>query len=841
MMSGYTSYVIEEVRERKTGGEKQPFPHQLEAFGALSSTLATPITGYKGTMLVLPTGGGKTFTAVNWICRNILSKGIKVLWLAQSSTLLDQAAQTFKSEIHNITGKDVINMRVVSSSDQHANAGSIVPTDDVVICTTQTAIRAYFTEATDLHGNERKTPFREYVDNFSEDEFFVVVDEAHHTPAFGCRTLLTSMRKSMKNLYILGLTATPMHNDERISGWLWKIYNEKICYEANINILQTNRILSVPKYIEKQTGINLEVDDSLYKRLTSKHKDLPEVIIEKLAKDSLRNNYIVSDYVNNKEEYGKTLIFADRWFQCEYIVNKLNELGVRANAVYSKIEKSNEPYVEGYGRRSNKDNMIIMNDFREGKYDVLVNVKMLTEGVDVPDVKTVMITRQTTSPILFTQMVGRALRGKKAGGGDEKDHANIVLFMDNWKRLLPFVNSDGRMDPTRPERQGRNQFDTISIQLVRNATADIMYEGFADMPYLSFIPVGWFATEYTVSVEDSGTEEFVACMESVVVYDFNKPKYDKLIEFLSEENMVNWSDEGLEDDDFYSITSSYANVFFRYEEDNFDGNLYANITEIIRHMAQNETKPVFLNFNERNIYDLDRIALEIINLPPRESVAYLKNLFNNEGYLWKVLYKNFLYFKKAFDHAVNRIVMGPEEVAQPDEINPVEIGSILTEDIKQQVYKRDNMKCLCCNKERRRGVSLEIDHILPIAMGGKNTPSNLQTLCKQCNGIKGVNEIDYRSIISPLNLPKEMVLFETTASDDMENMIARIVNHIYHCKAFCNLEYSQRSNGKNYNTWIINLFNGNNPEWLERELPILLKFVQQELGWDNVEQIFVQA
>src|SRR4051794_4981781 len=92
IMSGYSTYEIEEIRETKAGGEKQPFSHQIESFEKLSSTLPTPIKGYKGTMLVLPTGGGKTFTAVNWICRNILSEGIKVLWLAQSSYLLDQAA-----------------------------------------------------------------------------------------------------------------------------------------------------------------------------------------------------------------------------------------------------------------------------------------------------------------------------------------------------------------------------------------------------------------------------------------------------------------------------------------------------------------------------------------------------------------------------------------------------------------------------------------------------------------------------------------------------------------------------------------------------------------------------
>ena len=83
-MSGYSSFVMTDKNDHGSDFKKQPFPHQLEAFQALSKTLPTPIKGYKGTMLVLPTGGGKTFTAVNWICRNILSKQIKVLWLAQS-------------------------------------------------------------------------------------------------------------------------------------------------------------------------------------------------------------------------------------------------------------------------------------------------------------------------------------------------------------------------------------------------------------------------------------------------------------------------------------------------------------------------------------------------------------------------------------------------------------------------------------------------------------------------------------------------------------------------------------------------------------------------------------
>ncbi|GAA3328732.1 hypothetical protein GCM10020331_073890 [Ectobacillus funiculus] len=96
-----------------------------------------------------------------------------MLWLAQSSYLLDQAAQTFRNEIHSITGRDTINLRIVSSSNHHSNAGSILVSDDIIICTTQTAIRAYSTEAEDSKGNVRHTPFRQYLDYFFSDSEFL--------------------------------------------------------------------------------------------------------------------------------------------------------------------------------------------------------------------------------------------------------------------------------------------------------------------------------------------------------------------------------------------------------------------------------------------------------------------------------------------------------------------------------------------------------------------------------------------------------------------------------------------------------------------------------------------
>ena len=94
---------------------------------------------------------------------------------------------------------------------------------------------------------------------------------------------------------------------------------------------------------------------------------------------------------------------------------------------------------------------------------------MLTEGTDVPDVQTVFLTRPTTSQILMTQMVGRALRGPGVGGTEK---AYIVSFVDDWKHLINWASyeklADGFLaDETVPRYGKRPPLQLISIELVQ--------------------------------------------------------------------------------------------------------------------------------------------------------------------------------------------------------------------------------------------------------------------------------------------------------------------------------------------------------------------------------------
>ncbi len=812
--------------------KRMPREEQREAFNALKTIFTFPINEYRGTMVSLPTGGGKTYTAVKWLCDNVLNRNIKVLWLAQSTYLLDQALKTILDEAKYTNNREIINVRVVSSNEHHANAGTIDLSDDIIICTTQTAVLNYNSTSLDLDGNSVKKPLGKFIDAYIGGSLFIVIDEAHHTPAYGCRNMILNISENLTMpLYILGLTATPYHNDQRISGWLQKIYNygeNGVAYRVSEKELQFKNVLAVPKYIQKDTNISVAVDDRTYERLQKDHKDLPENIIDMLAENNVRNTLIANDYIQNKEQYGKTIIFADRWIQCESIVSKLNKNGVKADAVYSKIENGKTGGHDLNGRSQNEHNKIAMEKFRNNELDVIVNVKMLTEGVDVPDVKTVMLTRQTTSPILFTQMVGRALRGKKAGGGEDKSEANIVLFVDQWERFIDFRAQigDAELIPS-PEVCTRIN-DLISIELVKRACDDLPFDEMLKAPpYMSLIPLGWYSIEFTKSViNDNGEEEMITAREAVPVYNINKEDFECFINNADPNDFPECEDESIKDDVIDKYAQKYMDKYFK-EEDNIGDNLKNYIGSLLKHIAQNKKQPKFINFRERNYYNLSEIAKEYLSVNPVHAKQMCLQMFNDESKLWKTLYKNSYNFYCAFRREQDIALFEENiETEQPKETQSTE-SVVDWDSLREQVLIRDNYTCKCCGKQKGRGIKLEVDHIIPVNMGGRSVVDNLQTLCKECNNAKGTDSINFNIIKSPLDEPLPFRNFKICKSDNIENYIARIVNFIYHCKAFKSVKYSKRSNGEYYSQWIISIYSGNNIEFIKKYEAELLNAIHK--------------
>ena len=180
-----------------------------------------------------------------------------------------------------------------------------------------------------------------------------------------------------------------------------------------------------------------------------------------------------------------------------------------------------------YSHQGNERNAEILKKFRNNELEVLVNIKMLTEGTDVPDVDTVFITRQTTSIISMTQMVGRALRGPKFGG---KPDAYLVFFQDDWQKAINWVIWDSKTwGPTTPEieyergeTEGPKRIPTFDF-IIPHLYDTLDRLNFT--PFLTLMPIGWYKVNIAVPDEDGNPEEVERL---VMVFENEKDSFEDL-------------------------------------------------------------------------------------------------------------------------------------------------------------------------------------------------------------------------------------------------------------------------------------------------------------------------
>lgn len=821
----YREYDLAAARRR--GLTKAPAPHQSDALQKLRAWHESTEAGPRGAILVLPTGAGKTFTAGRFMCSGPLSDGFKVLWLAHTHHLLEQALFGFDDLVGAISEpKAKLNVRVVSATAGHFLVHSIRASDDVVIASLQTARNAVT--------NKHKA-FEEFLET-SRGKLLVVFDEAHHSPAPSYRQLISSLRERYPEMRLLGLTATPTYGDEKKAGWLLKLFPQGIVHQAEPNKLMAAGILSRPIFEETNTLVQPDFGDREYQTWVDTHRDVPENIITTLADTQERNDRIVGHYVENRDKYGKTLIFADRWFQCDYMREALRQRGVRADVVYARVD-ADPGNAEARNRRATDENAQVIRRFREGELDVLINVRMLTEGTDVPGIQTVFLTRQTTSKILLTQMVGRALRGSKFGGTDS---AYIVSFIDNWKHHINWAAydqlADERIDPSIPEYGKRPPLQLISIDLVRRLARQMDSGDIIDIPpYRTLLPVGWYRVEYETLVEDSDNIEPVG--QLVLVFEDEKPRFDRFIEKLEKADLQAFESDDVRMDGVRDQLNNWQQQFFADAGERVGGELAKDLLSVARHMGQNERQPPkFFPFEDREHHDLDVIARDFYarDLGPRQTDDSLRGEYERRDRLWQIFYFNYHLFKSHFDACINRILDARQHGADPKEhrptyINPEPIPDREpSEELKNQIKSRDGNRCLCCGNRKQ----LQVDHISSFYFGGSNQLDNLQTLCKPCNQAKGIERISFRVnrtslSIEPSHLPKIKTPSGADAREpkQWEMFLRRSVNLFYRCAAVESIEIGQRGDG--FRNWKISLFKGNNEEWLKPHLNDLINRIRE--------------
>ncbi len=777
--------------------------------------------------------------------------------------------------------RETLNVRVVSGTHNHFNINQIKPDDDVLIATLQSISNA----------NKKNHPnFKEFLKS-ANDKLFVVFDEAHHAPAPTYRKLIISLRKKFTQLYLLGLTATPTHMDINKRGWLRELFPQEILHQATVEDLIAQRILAKPVIKEPETEFSPEFDERMYLKWVNSNTDLPQPIVTQLANNHARNRKITEYYIDNKDVYNKTIIFADRHDQCDVISEFLNKSGISADVMYS--------------HQGNERNAEVLEKFRNNELEVLVNIKMLTEGTDVPDVDTVFITRQTTSIISMTQMVGRALRGPKFGG---KSLGILVFFQDDWQKAINWVIWDSKTwGPVTPEEEYEKGESDVTRRI---PTFDFIIphlydtlERFEYTPFLTLMPIGWYKVNIAVPDEDGNPEEVE---KLVMVFENEKDSFEELIDNLKNENLEEFDNENVKLIENKGRLKNWVEKFFPSSDKHVGGDILKSICDIARHLAQNMNEPpIFIEFNERKKHDLDLIAQYDID-EKIDTLAVnqkLLNEYNKENRYWKVFYYDYELFKSQYTISVewilsqlrkpNNIVenkekeliiklkngdvderikicgilgdMGSEEllheksikilknIYKTDKIIEVKKAAekalnlinkfVLTYEEKQKIKERDKYKCLCCGEDKTS--LLQVDHIKPQYFKVDNSVDNLQMLCKICNIIKSIETIDFRKTLTDIeNQPSEFLgmnkihsleRMEVRNSKNWEKFLQRYINFFYRCGAVKSIIIDE-----NEQNWRIKLHEGNNYSWLTyfiEDLTINIQSIRKEYGYSGPKEL----
>ena len=730
---------------------RSPYEHQKKAMEALDKI--NKEESYS-TLVVLPTGGGKTYTASMWLLKNAIDKKKKILWIAHRQMLLDQAAESFQKFAYTEVVPHIssFRFRIVSGASSHDRTIDIKADDNLLIISKDSIGRNI----------ERLDKWLE-----GEKELYLVVDEAHHSTAITYRKVINYVKEKVPNLKLIGLTATPFRTAEEEQGLLGKIYSDGvsdgqvvrgdigITYQIGLKELINRQILSKPifesYFTEENYGDSLGLES--WERIQYLD-NLPEGIASQMAESAARNKLIVETYKEKQDEYGQTIVFAVNVIHAIQLSALFNKAGIKSDFVVSDIRDG----VTGV-TVSREDNERKLEAYRKGELQVLVNVNILTEGVDLPKTKTVFLARPTVSSILMTQMVGRALRGTAAGGTSS---AYIVSFIDHWNEHIAWVNPESLFagdndfqDSDDSERIKRDiQLIAISkieefARILDNSVDTIDLERVA---FEKRIPIGMYAFNY---LEENGMDHSY----QVMVYDSTQEAYKNLMESLpSLFKSFDVTEEYLTKEQLDEMEEQCRDSFFcgemipPYES--------RDVINIIKYYAQYEEAPRFYTFEEvdRNKLDISKIAKHIWDedMGERKKAEYIDEIWNSgDDNMLRLFFGRKIYFRRQLDIELIKIsdpsIYGGEKEPQVGygskeledlplhrigEIYPDYEKYLRDETFKKYIDEAGNYHCACCGFTDRSRASFHVDHIIAMNNGGKSVVENLQILCRSCNARK---------------------------------------------------------------------------------------------------------
>jgi superfamily II DNA or RNA helicase/HKD family nuclease/diadenosine tetraphosphate (Ap4A) HIT family hydrolase len=356
-----------------------PAPHGVQ-LEALAALERTRQEGNTAGLVVLATGLGKT-----WLSAFDTDRGDyqRILFIAHREEILSQAMRTFRT------------IRPRASLGYYTGTEK-TPEADVLFASIQTLGRI------------------QHLNRFDPHHFdYIVVDEFHHASAPTYSRVIAYFEPK----FLLGLTATPERTD---GGDLLPLCGNNLVYRCDVAEGIRRTLLCPFSYY----GVPDEVD---YTNIPWRNNRFDETALTEAVATQKRSQ----NALEHLQRYGKkrTIAFCVSQRHADYMARFFNEHGVRAASVHSGEHSA--PRAHSLER------------LEAGDLDVVCAVDMFNEGVDLPNVDTILMLRPTESRIVWLQQFGRGLRHRPDKTLHVIDYiGNHRVFLTKARALFDLGTSD---------------------------------------------------------------------------------------------------------------------------------------------------------------------------------------------------------------------------------------------------------------------------------------------------------------------------------------------------------------------------------------------------------------
>jgi superfamily II DNA or RNA helicase len=231
------------------------------------------------------------------------------------------------------------------------------------------------------------------------------VDEAHTSMAATYETVISKL--TSYDAFLIGLSATPGRNDPYQTIELAQMYGQQL---VSITDDKKNEVSDAVEYLRAEGYLASVVFEDLDSGALVTENDEGRICSE-LAENSIRNEQIINQIERALREDQSTIVFACTKDHVLALTALCRAKGLESGFIIGEVPQS--------------ERINLLNRFRAGSLKVLINHEILSTGVDLPNVDKLIITRPVGSAILYSQILGRALRGPKNGGNSTNFVVNI--------------------------------------------------------------------------------------------------------------------------------------------------------------------------------------------------------------------------------------------------------------------------------------------------------------------------------------------------------------------------------------------------------------------------------